>query len=230
MQAKHVNTSGTPVGGFFPNLQKLKILPKFLFFALLLGILLAPTWRIVVRYRYQKDIFSVATAKNNPVAIVFGAAIYRNGSLSGILRDRMNVAIALYKQGQVQKIIVSGDNRFDDYNEPAAMMSYAVRNGVPAADIQPDYGGRRTYDTCYRAKYIFQIDRAIVISQRFHLPRILFTCRQLGLDAVGVQADLRRYFDAPWYEIRETAATVVALLDIIRREPPPVMGEPIPIT
>jgi SanA protein len=131
----------------------------------------------------------------------------------------------------VQKILVSGDNRFEDYDEPGRMMDYAVNRGVPAEDIQPDYAGRRTYDTCYRAKAIFQLDSAVLVTQGFHLPRALFTCRNLGVEAVGVSADLRAYhpMSMRWSTSREFLATLRALLDVVRQKPAPVLGEPIPI-
>jgi SanA protein len=111
------------------------------------------------------------------------------------------------------------------------MMAYAIAQGVPAEDIQPDYAGRRTYDTCYRAKAIFQIESAVLVTQRFHLPRALFLCDQLGIKAVGVAADQRVYDprSVAFSETREVPALVVALLDVIRRAPPPVLGEPIPL-
>ncbi len=101
--------------------------------------------------------------------------------------------------------------------------------GIPAEDVEPDFGGRRTYDTCYRAHNIFAVESAILVTQEFHLPRAIFTCRRLGLDAVGVSADLRPYRGARWYELRETAATLNALWDVIRQKPPAVMGAPIPL-
>ncbi|MCP4425347.1 MAG: hypothetical protein GY803_12700, partial [Chloroflexi bacterium] len=165
----------------------------------------------------------------NRVAIVFGAAVYGNERLSPILRDRMETAVTLYHNDKVQKILVSGDNRFENYDEPGAMMAYAIEQGVSPDDIQPDYAGRRTYDTCYRAKSVFQLDSAILVTQQFHLPRALFTCQRLGIDAVGVAADLRPYRDARWYEVRETWATAVALWDIMRQLPAPVLGDPISI-
>jgi SanA protein len=109
------------------------------------------------------------------------------------------------------------------------MMEYAIQRGVSPDDVQPDYGGRRTYDTCYRAREIFQLDSAILVTQEFHLPRALFTCRRLGIEAVGVMADLRPYRAARFYEVRETLATAVALWDTIRKLPAPVLGDPIPI-
>jgi SanA protein len=197
---------------------------------LLLALLVIPlAWRRVVRTYYTRHIHTPASTPQKPAAIVFGAAVYADGRLSTVLRDRMETAVELYHEGKVAKILVSGDNRFEDYNEPAAMKDYAIWRGVPAEDIQPDYGGQRTYDTCYRAHEIFEIESAILVTQEFHLPRAIFTCRRLGLDAIGVTADLRPYRGSRWYEMRETAATLYALWDIIRLEPPAVMGDPIPL-
>jgi SanA protein len=184
-----------------------------------------------VQARYQDKIYLLQDAPARRVAIVLGARVYPNGSLSGMLRDRVETAVALYKAGKVQKILMTGDNSREDYNEPDAMKAHAIKLGVRAADIQPDYGGRRTYDSCYRARAIFEVDSAIVVTQAFHLPRTLFTCSQLGLEAVGVVADQRVYDprSLAWSESREVAATFTALLDVIRRAPPAVLGDPIPL-
>lgn len=195
-----------------------------------LAVMLSPLiWRIGVQWVYGRSIYTVEDVPADDVAIVFGAAVYGNGRLSDILRDRMNTAVQLYQAGTVQKIIVSGDNRFEDYDEPTAMMEYAITQGVAPEDIQPDFAGRRTYDTCYRARDIFQLESAILVTQQFHLPRALFTCQQLGIEVVGVAADAQPYRDAGWYEIRETLATAVALWDVIRQQPAPVLGDPISI-
>ena len=193
-------------------------------------LLLSPfIWRESVQWYYGRSIYPLTSVPEKPVAIVFGAAIYGNERLSPVLQDRMDTAIALYEQGTVQKILVSGDNRFADYDEPGAMMAYAIRHGIPEEDIQPDYAGRRTYDTCYRAKEIFEVDTAVLVTQQFHLPRALFLCQNLGVESVGVASDVRYYAAARWFEIREIAATSAALLDIIQKEPAPVLGEKIPI-
>jgi SanA protein len=112
------------------------------------------------------------------------------------------------------------------------MMAYAQRRGVPAAAMQPDYAGRRTYDTCYRAGAVFQIQSAVLVTQGFHLPRALFTCRTLGLNATGVPADLQPYTrrSLAWSTLREMPATVQALWDVVTRRPAAVLGEPIPIS
>ncbi len=193
------------------------------------GVLLLWPW-LVDRY-YQRFVYAQDEVPSQRVAIVFGARVYSDGRLSAMLQDRVETAVQLYHSGKIQKILVSGDNRFEDYDEPGRMMEYAIKRGVPAEDIQPDYAGRRTYDTCYRAKAIFQLDSAVLVTQDFHLPRTLFTCRNLGIEAVGVSADLRPYHPMPmrWSTTREFLATLCALVDVVRQKPAPVLGAPIPI-
>lgn len=209
---------------------------RSVFLFLLVGLLFSAAfpfaWRWWVTTQQSPLIYdNVAAAPEKRVAIVFGARVYTPTRLSGMLRDRVDTAIDLYNAGQVQKLIMSGDNRVLEYNEPQAMMNYAIARGVPEEDIQPDYGGRRTYDTCYRAKEIFQVESVTLVTQEFHLPRALFTCRNLGLDAVGVIADRRPYSQRSlrFSETRELPALTMALYDIIRRQPPPVLGDPLPI-
>lgn len=200
------------------------------FILLIMGIAVFPfVWRMFVTTYYGRYIYETSEAPAEQVAIVYGAAVYGNTRLSTVLRDRMDTAIDLYHNGQVQKILVSGDNRTETYNEPGAMMAYAIQRGVAESDIQPDYAGLRTYDTCYRAKEVFQVESAVLITQDFHLPRALFTCNSLGIEAIGVTADRRSYRAASWFETRETAATLVALWDVLRRQQPAYLGEPIPI-
>ncbi|RPH61770.1 MAG: hypothetical protein EHM81_03555, partial [Chloroflexi bacterium] len=120
--------------------------------------------------------------------------------------------------------------RFVDYNEPAAMREYALSLGVPDADIVLDYAGRRTYDTCYRARAIFGVKKAILVTQSFHLPRAVFLCNALGVDGVGVEANNRVYLKRSllFWNLRELPATLTAFADVLTR-PQPVLGDPEPI-
>jgi SanA protein len=177
-------------------------------------------WRQVVVQRYEARIYTESNAPSRSSAIVFGAAVYRGGRLSTVLRDRMDTAISLYRQGVVGQLLVTGDGASSGYDEPSAMKTYAVQQGVAADDIRVDLGGQRTYDSCYRAQNFFGVQDAILVTQAFHLPRALFVCDRMGIDAVGVSADLRTYRGANWYEFREVAATLVALNDVLwQREP-----------
>ena len=175
--------------------------------------------------------FSVDDAPSARVVIVFGAGLLRDGSAGPVLSDRMQTAVALYQADKVEKILVSGDNRFVEYNEPEAGRQYALEHGVPDEDIVLDYAGRRTYDTCYRARHIFGVDEAILVTQEFHMPRALTLCNWFGVDSVGVEA-ANRYFlkrSRLWWNIRETFAVFQSAWDLLIAKPIPVMGEPEPI-
>jgi SanA protein len=118
-----------------------------------------------------------------------------------------------------------------DYNEPAVMRDLALSLGVPEDAIVLDFAGRRTYDTCYRAKAIFGVDEAILVTQAFHLPRAIYECNRLGVDSIGVEADLRVYRKSSmlYWNGRELLATVAALWDVNITHPIPVLGDPEPI-
>ncbi len=184
--------------------------------------------RAWVAWRYR-DVLSTSVEEvpGRPAAIVFGAGYWPDGRLSDVLADRMETAIALYEAGKVHKLLLTGDNRFVDYNEPARMADYARARGIPDEDLVLDYAGRRTYDSCYRARAIFGLERAVLVTQAFHLPRALFTCDRLGMDVVGVAADRHRYVYGDWYILREIPALTRAWLDVSVLRPRPVLGEPI---
>lgn len=176
-------------------------------------------------------LFKVDTVPQGRVAIVFGAGLQRDGSPSPILRDRVETAVELYRAGKVEKLLMSGDNRFVDYNEPGAMRAYALDLGVPEEDIVLDYAGRRTFDTCYRTKNIFGIDEAILVTQKYHITRALFTCNGVGVKSVGVPSDVRTYrkLSRLIWNVREMPATLVALWDVWIAHPAVVLGDFEPI-
>jgi len=187
--------------------------------------------RIYTELTTRGKIYSSGSVPSDRVAIVFGAGLQRDGTPSPILRDRVATAATLYFDGKVQKLLMSGDNRFIDYNEPGAMKAYAISLGVPAEDIVLDYAGRRTYDTCYRASAIFDLKEAILVTQAYHLPRALFTCSGLGLQVTGVPSDLRTYRSTSMsmWNIRELFATTVAVWQVWVSHPEPVLGDKEPI-
>ncbi len=196
---------------------------------LVAGVLFVVGLRAWTDWRYTRDTWAPADVPARPVAIVFGAGVYPDGRLSPILADRVATAVELYQTGKVRKLLMTGDNRFADYNEPAHMRTYALNLGVPDEDIVLDYAGRRTYDSCYRARHIFGVDEAILVTQSYHLDRALFTADRLGIDAVGVAADKRHYTLIRHYWLRELAATAVAWWQVTVSRPLPVMGEALPI-
>lgn len=179
----------------------------------------------------RSRIYSLEEVPPVSVAIVFGAGLQRNGQPTLVLRDRVAKAAQLYQSGKVKKLLMSGDNRFIDYNEPQAMSDYAKTLGIPAEDIVLDFAGRSTYETCYRAKAIFGVREAILVTQRFHLPRAIYTCSSLGLKAVGVAADWHPYHrSVVWFwQLRELFATLNAFWELHILRPLPVLGDPEPI-
>lgn len=187
--------------------------------------------RLYAELAYRGRITTVEAAPAERVAIVFGAGLWRDGRPAPVLYDRVATAVDLYHQGRVQKLLLSGDNRFEDYNEPGAMRQTALDLGVPDEDLVLDYAGRSTYDTCYRANAIFGVTRALLVTQNFHLPRALFTCDALGLTAQGVAADRRAYRRSAvaYWNFREVFATANAWWEVTIARPTPVLGEPLPI-
>ncbi len=221
---KHSNSSGLLQFSFS---KLLRGLVRMVVYLILAGVLiLGVPWAIINLYAAPR-IFPASQAPTSRVAIVFGAGLQWDGTPSPVLRDRVATAVDLYFAGKVEKILMSGDNSFLDYNEPGAMLAYALDLGVPREAIVLDYAGRRTYDTCYRAKAIFGVTDAVLITQAFHLPRAVFTCNSLGLPAKGVIADRRRYVTGA--NIREIPASAVALWDVWISHPLPVLGNPEPI-
>ncbi len=206
-----------------------KAILKTGFYLALAGGLVLGSSRLFTGLFARQRQFTTENAPSAPVAIVFGAGLRRDGAPTPVLRDRVATAVELYKAGKVQKLLMSGDNRFVDYNEPGAMQNYAMELGVPEEDIVLDYAGRRTYDTCYRAHHIFGVEQALVITQRFHLPRTIYTCSVIGIQADGVVADRGDYGAVRIWETRELMATAVALLELWVTHPLPVLGNPEPI-
>jgi len=206
------------------------ILRFFLLMALLVPLTLALP-RLFMIWRTHSQVYTTAQVPPQRVAIVFGAGLWRDGSPTPVLRDRVEIAASLYFEGKVEKLLMSGDNRFVYYNEPGAMRDYALELGIPEEDIVLDYAGRRTYDTCYRAQHIFGVNQAILVTQGFHLPRALYICNQLGLTASGVPATKRVYRkrSVAYWNLRELPAALVALWEVHISHPLPVLGKPEPI-
>ncbi len=189
-------------------------------------------WTLKGRYRdriYRHD--DGRSIPSKPVAVVFGAGYWPNGVLSTILLERLDASVELYREGRVQKLLFSGDNSRMDYNEPAKMLEYALSQGVPREDIVLDYAGRRTYDTCYRARAIFGVSDVVLVTQRYHLPRALTTCKGLGLSAVGYAANRYEHRGTYLilYRLREVPALWKAWWDLYLARPTPILGEPLPI-
>lgn len=184
--------------------------------------------------RAKDRIYTLEDVPQRPVAIIFGAWVTPRGRPSAMLADRVRIGASLYAAGKVDALLLTGDNHTASYNEPEAMRQYALELGVPDSALVLDYAGFRTYDSCYRAHAIFGVEQAVLITQAFHLDRALLTCNGLGIDAVGVAADVVRpggyaHWNLFISHARELASTAFALFDLMIGKRPTFLGEPLPI-
>jgi vancomycin permeability regulator SanA len=159
-----------------------------------------------------------------PVALVLGARVFPSGTPSPFLAARLDLAHRLYTEGKVRVVLVSGDNMAPEYNEPDAMRRYLLAAGMPPEAVVADYAGFDTYDSCARAKRIFGVEQLVVVTQGYHLPRAVATCRALGLDATGV-GDFTQQGARAWQRgaIRDQLACVKTVIDLVTGRDP-VLG------
>ncbi|HEV7454253.1 MAG TPA: ElyC/SanA/YdcF family protein [Candidatus Saccharimonadales bacterium] len=180
----------------------------------------------------RHDRFSAANAPRRHVAIVFGAGVEPDGTPTDYLKKRLQTAANLYRTGTVQVLLLSGDNSTSHHNEPVAMRTYIESLGVPEQSTVLDYAGFNTYDTCYRAKAIFGLSDAVLVSHAYHLPRAIMTCDHLGIRSAGVAAEnagqVGRDFSMN-YVLREFISTDKAALQIVFKPHPTALGAAQPI-
>ncbi|MEU0252826.1 ElyC/SanA/YdcF family protein [Streptomyces sp. NPDC006184] len=167
---------------------------------------------------------TTADVPHTEVAMVFGAGLWKHGEPSPYLAHRLDAAARLYRAGRIEVVLVTGDNSREDYDEPDAMRTYLTRHGVPDARIVSDYAGFDTWDSCVRARKIFGVDRAVLISQGFHIRRAVALCEAAGVVPYGVGVDAKH--DATWYYggTREVFAAGKAALDAVFRPDPRFLG------
>ena len=162
--------------------------------------------------------------------LVLGASVTSDGVPSPILQDRLDTAIDLYNKGVAPKLLLSGDNGQMVYNEVKAMQNYALEAGVDENDIYLDHAGFSTYESIYRAKYIFKVDSMIVVTQTYHLYRSLYGCRRMGITAMGAAADQYTYAGQEKREIREVLARDKDFVKWIFKPQPTFLGDAVPIS
>jgi len=175
-------------------------------------------------------LFNVETVFKKQTALILGAKVWDNGEMSDMFKDRVIVGIDLYKKGKVDKILVSGDHGTKEYDEVNPAKIFLLENGVNPDDIFLDYAGFDTYDSLYRAKEIFKAESLIIVTQEFHLIRALYIAKKLGIESMGVDADLRPYVGAQYQNIREKLARVKAWLNTTFKSKPKYLGNEIPLS
>lgn len=178
-----------------------------------------------IRATAADHIYAESDVPAAPVALVLGAKVFPDGTPSPFLTARLDLAKRLYDAGRVEVIIVSGDNNAPEYDEPAAMRDYLINTGVPESKLIIDAEGFDTYESCVRARHVFNVSRLIIVTQSYHLPRAVGTCRALGIDAMGVGDDSARQHPSSWRRgaVRDQLACLKTVIDLVTR---PVPGEP----
>ncbi len=171
-----------------------------------------PRW--LLSLHYSQRIADLDNAPSSPNAVVFGAGLNRRGQPTSVLVDRVRTAAELYHEGKVERLFMSGSIDRNMNNEALAMRDLAVEFGVPSADIIVDSEGDRTLATCINARNIHSLDSAVLVTQRYHLPRALVLCQALGMEVSGVSADLREYRPISFWVMRETFATLRAVFEV----------------
>lgn len=211
----------------------MKWLEKFLLLMLIMGTISLGTVVLLDRYVQKQGTKYMMQPNNVPEAdaiLVLGANVFPDGTVSLMLGDRLRRGYELYKKGKAPKILVSGDHGQKDYDEVRAMKNFLLAREVPASDIFMDHAGFSTYESVYRAGAIFQVEKVIVVSQAYHLPRAIFTARQLGLEAYGVASDLNNYGQImKVYRLRESLARAKDFFLAEIKPKPTFLGESIPV-
>jgi vancomycin permeability regulator SanA len=175
-----------------------------------------------IRLATRERIVPIDRLERLPIGLVLGAEVYADGVPSNFLRARLDLALELYERGLVARILLSGDGRSRFYDETGGMRSYLVERGVPESVLLVDPAGLDTYDSCLRARDVYDVERLVVVSQSYHLPRALAICRALGLDAWGVGDDSMRSSPRTWANgaRRELAANLKLVWDLLSHRPP----------
>lgn len=194
--------------------------------ALVLSILMLIVGSYFIIKPYGKYVVSAGEAPHMNVGLVLGAGINKQGKPYKELQARLDVAADALNNKTVKELLLSGDNRFKNYDEPTAMRDYLVKNrGIKSSKLVLDYAGRSTYESCERANKIFGLEKVIIFSARSHLPRAIYLCRHFGIESFGISSQL----EANNSTRRELLARVKAILNVNLWGPKTVLGTPIPI-
>jgi SanA protein len=166
------------------------------------------------------------TEPHAQAALVLGAFVQPDGRPSGMLEDRLMAAAALYRDGRVDKVLASGDHGRPDYDEVNAMRRELVRLGVPDRDVFTDHAGFATLDSVVRARRVFGVHSAIVVTQPFHMPRALWLARHAGMTATGLQAGAGKDYGSQgtMSRVRELFARTKAVADVVTGAQPKFLG------
>jgi len=205
-----------------------KTIVFLIFVALSIG-LVTLAINLFVKSYTKEYIKSVDDLSNTHVdcILVLGAGLYNEVTPSLMLADRVLRGIELYNSGVSSKLLMSGDHGFNNHNEVGVMREYAIARDVPSEDIFMDHAGFSTYESIYRAKYIFGAKSIVIVTQGFHIERAVYIARQFGLEAYGVTSDIRNYGSITYNQARDILARVKDFFMVIIKPKPTYLGDKI---
>jgi len=184
-------------------------------FMLLMGFILASNWVIIASAKQSVYDNVSETPNGNKVALMLGTSRYTvRGTTNLYFKYRVDAAVELYRSEKIKHIIVSGDNRMENYNEPKQMQKVLMSRGIPESAITLDYAGFRTLDSVVRCIKVFGQIKFIIISQRFHVERALFIAHKYDIDAIGFAAQDPPGKYSTKTKIREVFAKTKAVIDL----------------
>jgi len=209
--------------------MNIKKIIKLLFYTFILGVVIVLIINLFVKHQTNPAIYSnEQDVPKTKVGIIFGAGI-NNNKPSKYLKDRLDAGIKLYKNHKIDKILLSGDNGSDAHDELTVMKLYCYENGIDTNKIYLDYAGFDSYSTLYRSKFIFNIDTAILVSQKYHLNRCINIGNKLGIKSYGFAADQGTYQGFKYASFREYFAIVKSTIDLMIGRQPHFLGEKVNI-
>lgn len=210
--------------------KKIRITCIVLACTLLTGLILVFGLNMYVRLSTEDKLISNSEAKQLEQVdciIVLGAGVWKDNEPSPMLKDRLNKAIELYQAGVSPKLIMSGDHGTKTYDEVNVMKEYAVSHGIDESDIFMDHAGFSTYDSMYRMAHIFDVKKAVIVTQQYHLYRAVYIANQLGVDGYGVATDDFSYGGQMYRELREIVARDKDFVQTLFKPEASIMGDKI---
>lgn len=198
-----------------------------------IGVTVIIALNLYVKQYAKEYIYQIGEEQSIPHAdciLVLGAGVKPDGTPSLMLRDRLNRALELYEAGVSDRFLMTGDHGRTNYNEVQAMKEYVMEQGVPEDKIFMDHAGFSTYESMYRARDIFEVERPVIVTQKYHSYRAVYAARKLGLDACAAPNEREKYRHSFLLEMREVAARDKEFIYLVAKPKPTYLGERIPIT
>jgi len=213
--------------------RKTKIVLASMIGIILIGIITIVGIDFYVKQTAKEQILTVEEVKDVKdidCILVLGAGVWENNKPSHMLEDRLLQSIELYQEGVAPKLIMSGDHGQEDYDEVNVMKNFAKERGIEAEDIFMDHAGFSTYESIYRAKEIFEVDKMVIVTQKYHLYRALYIADKFGITAYGVASNPREYAGQAYRELREVASRNKDFFMCILKPEPTYLGKTIPVS